>query len=356
MKKQKTKNFLGRPKSAVKRLVALVLLVLLVLPFIVSGTTAQDLPNRSLQVLNPVPSATTTYNFNFDIGTAGQLGSIKFEFCQNSPVIGDTCDVPNGFSASSATLISQSGETGFSILPSLPVNQLIISRLPAGASQHSVSYSFNNMKNTTITGSTYVRLTTYATTDASGATTDEGGIAYAIINALNVSAEVPPYLDFCVGISIPSFNCGSAAGQYIDLGELKPTSTASGISQFMAATNANSGYVVTLTGQTLTSGNDVIDAMSSNSSVLGKNQFGINLVGNSSPNVGIDPAGPGVASPASSYNLANKFTFSDGDQIAISPTSDNYRRFTASYVANVAAGQQPGFYSATVTYICLATF
>lgn len=356
MEKPKTKTFLGRPKRAVKRLVALMLLVLLVLPFLISGTTAQELPNRSLQLLNPVPSATTTYNFNFDIGTAGPLGSIKFEFCQNSPVVGDTCDAPNGLTTASASLIAQSGETGFTLVPGSPANRILITRVPSAASQHSVSYSFNNVKNTTITGSTYVRITTYASIDASGSTTDEGGIAYAIINALNVSAEVPPYLDFCVGISIPSFNCGSASGQYIDLGELKPTVTASGISQFMAATNADSGYVVTLSGQTLTSGNNVIDAMSGANSKLGQSQFGINLVGNSSPNVGIDPAGPGVASPTSPYGLANKFAFNDGDHLAVSPSSDNYRRFTTSYVVNVSSNQQPGFYSATVTYICLATF
>jgi hypothetical protein len=318
---------------------------------------ASELQNRSLQVINPLPSAITTYEFRFDTTTAGNIGSILFEFCSNSPVYGATCVAPNGFSASSATIASQGGVSGFSLGAGQPNNQILLSRPPSFVnSPVSASLIFDNIVNTTDTGSSYVRISTYASSDGTGASTDQGGIAYAITNALDISTEVPQFLEFCTGLDIGGFNCTSTSGDSIDFGDFSPATTATGTSEFMAATNASYGYNVILNGTTLTSGNNVIPAASGAASTVGNSQFGLNLRANNTPLIGNDPQGPGNSVVTSAYDQPDHYRFSSGDTLVSANDSDNYHKFTVSYIANVSKTQAAGDYASTMFFICLANF
>lgn len=271
--------------STIVSLTAILLLVLGQILFLPSNklVLAAELENRSLEVFNPVPSAITQYQFSFDNPTAGNVGSILFQFCSNSTAFGSDCTAPNGFSATAASITSQSGMSGFSVVAGMPANEILISRTAAFANSQSNSYMFDNIVNTSDTGQSFARISTYASTDASGADTDDGGVAYAITNALDISAEVPQFLEFCTGLDISGFNCAAASGDSIDFGSFTPTTTSDGISQFMAATNADFGYNVTINGTSLTSGNNVITPASGQTSVEGVNQFGLNLVANNTP-------------------------------------------------------------------------
>ena len=318
---------------------------------------ADELLNRSLQVINPLPSAITTYEFNFDTTTPGDIGSILFQFCSNSPVYGTSCVAPNGFSASSATIASQAGVSGFTLDSGQPNNQILLSRTPLFVNAPvTVSLVFDSVVNTSDTGSSYVRISTYASSDASGVSTDQGGVAYAITNALDISTEVPQFLEFCTGLDIAGFNCTTTAGNAIDFGNFTPTTTAEGTSEFMAATNASYGYNVILDGTTLTSGNNVIPAASGATSTVGKSQFGLNLRANNVPLIGDDPQGPGNSTISPAYNQPDHYRFSSGDTLVSTNTSDNYHKFTASYIANVSPTQPAGDYVSTMFYICLANF
>ncbi|MEK7152539.1 MAG: hypothetical protein AAB834_01205, partial [Patescibacteria group bacterium] len=77
---------------------------------------------------------------------------------------------------------------------------------------------------------------------------------------------------------------------------------------------------------------------------------------NSNPDVGRNPSGSGTATPASSYNIPNRFIFRNGDVVATSPAATDTRKLTASYIVNVTPSQSPGVYTATLTYVCTATF
>lgn len=356
---QKLKTLNASSKtSAIVSLTAIILLVLGQILFLPTAKVAlaDELENRSLEVMNPTPSSITQYQFSFDTPSSGTVGSILFQFCSNSSIFGDDCTAPNGFSASQATIISESGMAGFSIVPGMPDNEILLSRTAAPASPQANSYFFDNIVNTSDTGESYARISTYATTDASGTDTDDGGVAYAITNALDISAEVPQFLEFCTGIDIVGFNCAATVGDSIDFGAFTPTTTSTATSEFMAATNADSGYAVTLNGTTLTSGNNTITAANGQAAATGVDQFGLNLVANNSPSIGSDPQGPGISVANPAYSQPDRYRFSSGDTLVSANTSDDFHKFTVSYIVNVNSSQAAGDYAATMFYICLANF
>ena len=333
-----------------------VLLVGLLQTFLAPATGAQ-LGRRSLQLSSSIGSEKSTYQLNFSLSTAGTLGSIKVEFCTASPAIGDPCTAPTGFTASAATLIGQTGQVGFSLAPPPSANSFVLTRPPLPSVVGPVSYTLSGVTNPRDAGSYYVRIQTFSSTDASGSSSDYGAIVIAINNNLSITAEVPPYLIFCTAVSIPTLSCTSATGDYINFGELSSKIASSGTSQMLAATNAKSGYTVTLAGTTLTSGNNVITALAAaDVSRPGTVQFGMNLKANASPSGGNEPTGPGVAFAAAGYANPNFYRFIPGDVVVSTSVPDDVRRFTSSYIANVPSNQAPGVYVSTVTYICLGSF
>lgn len=323
----------------------------------IASASASQLKNRSLQLSSATASETSSYNFTFNIVSSATLGSIRFQFCSNDPIVTDSCTFPTGFSDSSAALSSQAGQTGFSISGSSSSNDLILTRTPSPASAGQVNYVFSNVTNPSSPGAYFVRIETYASTDGSGSYTDYGGIAFSISSAINISATVPPYLLFCTGLSIPGDNCNNATGDFINFGNLSPSTTSTGSSQMLAASNAASGYEVSVFGTTLESGNNVIPPLTSpDASRPGTSQFGINLRANSSPTGGQDPSGPGSGQPTANYDSPNFFTFNSGDVVASSTGPDLNRLYTDDYLVNVSPTQAPGVYNTTLTYLCVATF
>jgi hypothetical protein len=125
----------------------------------------------------------------------------------------------------------------------------------------------------------------------------------------------------------------------------------------LLATNAANGYIIQVYGSTMTSGNNIINALASNAgSHPGSSQFGINLRANSVPPVGGDPTGPGIGQPAAGYNIPNSFRFVPDDIVASSVAPDDWRKYTASYLVNVPSDQPPGVYASTVTYVAAGSF
>ncbi len=317
-----------------------------------------ELNNRSIAFASSLPSATTNYTVGFTLAASETLGSITIQFCSNSPIVYISCTAPSGFSDSAAVLNSQTGTSGFSINTVLSnQNTIVLSRTAAIAGAGPVSFAFSNITNPSSVGSFFGRIETYATTDATGSATDTGGIAMAITSGYTISATVPPYLLFCVGVVIPNYNCSQAQGNLINFGNLSTYSTAVAQSQMVIATNANSGYAIELSGNTMTSGNNVLPPLTSGQTSLpGTSQFGINLVANNNPSVGLNPLGPGVGSATSNYAQPNIYHFANGDILANSGQVSSYREYTISYILNIAKSQPPGVYSTTISYIGMAYF
>lgn len=345
-------------KASLALYVAIITALLLsVVPFHVNAASVL-LTNRSDQISDSAASVTATHLFGFTMtDTTQAVGSISFEFCSNTPIIGDVCTASAGLDVSAAVLTDQTGETGFSIHTDSTSSRIILTRTPANPTGVPSTYQFDDITNPSDPGSHYVRLQTYASTDATGVDLESGGVVYAILPGLSVSAEVPPYIRFCAGITIVGFDCATANTFFIDLGLLDNNNTSTGSSQFLVATNAASGYSVTLSGTTMVSGNNVIPGMAApGSSAPGTSQFGINLRSNSNPSVGQNVVGAGTANPRPDYNAPNQFKFQQGDVLVGSPVPNDNRKFTVSYIVNISPNQQPGVYATTISYICLANF
>lgn len=337
-------------------LVVAAVLVLGLRPLIFRAKAAQ-LPNRSVMLTDSEPGANSSYVFAFDLVSNSDIGSIQFQFCANTPIIGMTCDVPAGFDASAAVLAAQSGELGFTIKPGTDPNVLVLTRTAAAPTPGAVQYSFDNIINPSNDGSYYVRVQTFQTEDASGTDTDYGGLAFAITTGVQVQTTVPPYLLFCNGITISGTDCSTASGSYINFGELSSNVARTGSTQMVVATNARDGYTVQMNGTTMLSGTKSIPGLSADDvSRPGTSQFGVNLRRNVDPNTGANPSGPGGGSVTPDYAIPNRYRFVSGEHVASASAPDLYRKYTVTYLVNVAKDQPPGIYTSTITYICLASF
>jgi hypothetical protein len=259
---------------------------------------------------------------------------------------------------SAANLDNQSGNTGFSVdAINTTANRVVLTRPASVAAAVASQYDLSNITNSSVSGqSIYVRITTYASLDATGAFTDNGAVAYAMNSPLSIGAAVPPFLQLCVGVTVAS-NCSSASGDRINLGNLSTNIARAGTSQFAGGTNSASGYTIFVQGTTMTSGNNTIKALNVQTpSFPGNNQFGINLRDNSVPNIGSNPSGSGSAAPMANYNTPNLYKYLNGEAIARSTLPSDYNRMTVSYMINIDDSQAPGVYASTFTYLATATF
>lgn len=159
--------------------------------------------------------------------------------------------------------------------------------------------------------------------------------------------ERSPYFGFSVNENI------------VNLGDLSESTVKTGSITFQVMTSSRFGYSVQYTGSTLTNQTtsatvDAIGATAETSST-GTEQFGINLVANTSPSVGANPSG-GVGVASGQYATANNFAFNSGDQVAAASTYSNYTVYTTSFMCNVAPLMDPGVYSTDVTFIATGNF
>jgi hypothetical protein len=323
-----------------------------------SRADAAQVGLRSVKLSDNTGGATgVSYMFDFITKTNASIGSITFEICSNYIFNhGDPCTPPTGTDISGATLTDSSGATDFTLQPAPAPSTLLLSRSSSLLPPQHVMYEFSGITNPTDVGSYYVHIETFASTDGSGPAVDFGDVVFALNNNILITTEVPPYLYFCVGVTITGFNCGTADGNFISFGELSIANTRAATSQMLAATNAPYGYSITLAGTTMTSGNDVIPAMTGGPSQPGVSQFGLNARQNTGPAVGEEPDGPGLTMPTAPYSTPNQYRFVSGDIITANATTDDYRKMTVSYIVNRDKNQAPGRYISTISYICLANF
>lgn len=321
--------------------------------------SALDMTNRTIIVSSGVPGAVVTNDYSFDFPSTNVVGSLVFEYCDNSPLVTTVCNAPSGLNVSAAILVGQTLNTGFTVDGvNTTNNAIVLTRAAAAGIVGSSTYAFANITNPSASNQTiFVRITSHASADGSGPLIDHGTVAFSTtVSAFSVGVYVPPYLTFCTGITV-AIDCSSTVGSLVSFGELDTNNASTATTQMSAATNDFSGYNIFVSGSTLTSGNNVVAALATQSgSTPGNAQFGLNLRSNTNPPVGADPGGIGTGVPNPSYNTQNLFRFNSGDIVAASTLSTEFTRYTASYIANVPFGQAPGLYATTITYTAVATF
>lgn len=142
----------------------------------------------------------------------------------------------------------------------------------------------------------------------------------------------------------------------INLGTLATSAASTATTNFTVATSASDGYTVSVAGNTLTNDSNDIDAITTPAtSFPGTEQFGINLVANTSPAVGSNPSG-GLGQAAPGYNTPNNFKFVSGETVASSSSFSSTTTFTISYLVNISTSTAAGSYSTDLTLTATGVF
>jgi len=384
--------------------VFVIALALMLQAFFVPNVSAAQITNRKLTLQqgtdgpdsNTLPDGGTqpggnaNHLFEFTLPTSGNVGSIKFEYCTTAAnsIASPTCVTPTGLDTTggAVTLGNETGATGFSLNKTTNGAPYLTRTAASITGPLNVSYRLDTVVNPTTEGTFFVRISTYPTTDTSGAATDNGTVTASTAEQIVLSGTMPESLVFCAGADITKTagvpDCSTATSGVISFNQLfSPTDTASAISKMAASTNAGFGYAITVNGPTLTSGANTIGGISSPSaSAKGIAQFGLNLVTNTltaapgfdsgytapTLSANIDLTSDGVnlnGRPMTDYATQDTFKFVTGDIVADSnfnntgqPDPSDSQIYTVSYIANVPGSQPAGTYTSTLTYICTPTF
>lgn len=149
----------------------------------------------------------------------------------------------------------------------------------------------------------------------------------------------------------------------VALGSLLPSLTRTATSTFSVRNYTSHGYVVQVVGSPPSNGSHSLTNMATAAaSAPGTEQFGINLVANTSPSafganpVQVPTSGYSFGVAASGYNTANNYRYNSGDVVASAPKSSGQTDYTVSYIANSSTKTPAGSYSGTQTFICTGTY
>lgn len=148
-----------------------------------------------------------------------------------------------------------------------------------------------------------------------------------------------------------------------DIGTLTSAAAKTATATFSVKSYLASGYVVKQTSPGPTNGSYVLNGLTTPSaSAIGTEQFGINLVANTSPaTFGANPSQSpdstfGFGQVASGYNTANLFKYVKDDTIAYSDTSSGTTNYTISYIFNVSNLTPGGTYTLNHVLVATSTF
>jgi hypothetical protein len=367
-----------------KRIIPLLVSVVLIGALIVAAVPgrrayASQITTRSLTLQagaadgGSKAGGTVNHLIAFTTATTANIGSIQFLYCTTAT---GTCALPTGLVTTGATMGTQSGATGFSLVNTTNGAPYITRSAASISTGTALSYQLLSVVNPTTTNQTFfVRISTFTSTTATTGSTDTGSVTASTANQITLTGIMPESLIFCAGATVGTTggvpDCSLATPGAVSFNQLfSPSDTATATSQMAASTNAGSGYVVTVNGPTLTSGSNTIGAMSAAAGgTRGTSQFGLNLKANtvatSTPAVGteIAPVSNGTnlrGQPATGYGTVDTFKYVTGDTVANSANGGaggtNSQIYTASYIVNVQGSQPAGTYVSTLTYICTATF
>jgi hypothetical protein len=143
--------------------------------------------------------------------------------------------------------------------------------------------------------------------------------------------------------------------------DFSPAIASTATSTFEVIDYTSYGYVVQVIGNPPTNehGHAITSLSSTTPSQVGTEQYGINLVANTSPvSLGANPDngqfGHGIAS--TNYNTPNQYRYVNGETIASAPKSSGQTIYTISYLVNVNTLTPGGHYTANQTLICSGTY
>jgi hypothetical protein len=361
-----------------------VVLILAVVPFVLFAQAGayNQVSNRSVKMSSTASAATNVaYEINFTTVTNNQtIGSVVVEFCDNSPIIGDVCTAGTGFldtNFSTLTISNNVGNiTGLSVSTANSTsNRLVLTRSAGTVANGAVSITLGNgttngITNPTTTNQTfYARILTVANTtgtmpgspaDENNAT-DAGGVALSTSATLRVTAKVQESLRFCVFTGADCAEGGAAVTLGDTNGVLENNATTyTSNANFHVASNAVSGVVVRLKGDTLKSGIFSIDPAGASCltdpTASNTEMFGLRM---STLGTGMFADAPyNCASGAHGFDNNNTTgtTSIFGHAIAHTAGATDIVTSTIEFAAKSAITSEAGVYYTDLTLVATATY
>lgn len=262
-------------KSINRRVGSLFTVAALVLATVTPGlvpsfASAAQVTERSVE-LSSSSKATPGVAYKVSFTGVSEAKAVVLDFCQNSPLIGSTCNAPAGFSVSAATV--SGGFTKATGGTANDANTYVVTGSVDGATEINLA----NVTNPTAAGPLYVRIVTYDGADTAAAQTaataysstalgsgvvDQGSAAASITDTIGVSGAVLESMTFCVaGEQIPTEGCADVDeldAPSVKLGKTNGDVTALDASEVsegsiysQISTNAVSGAVISLKSSAL---------------------------------------------------------------------------------------------------------
>jgi hypothetical protein len=155
----------------------------------------------------------------------------------------------------------------------------------------------------------------------------------------------------------------------VNLGVLSIASTATATGTFSVKTYLASGYIVQLASNpptSLSSGHILTALTSPTAASAGTEQFGINLVANTTicgapANFGASPVQVpsntfSYGAVSSGYNTCGLFQYNNGDTIASSNSSSGETDYTISYIENISSSTIAGQYNFAQILVATSTY
>lgn len=346
--------------------------------------SAAQLTERSIALSNSsVSSTNVTYDINFT--SVGSAGAFVVDFCSDTPVIGQTCTAPTGFSATAAA----SATSGFTDVSDLDANTIVIAGTIAATT--AISVEVTGITNPSTAGPLYARIVTYDTdtnadsyvsTNLGSGSVDSGGLAISITNTIGVSGAVLESMVFCVsGATIPA-NCGSTTSPVLELGEteggvkaLVSSAVSTGTIYTQISTNASGGAVVSLKSNATDCGGllragapsacDIEPALNTDIAA-GEAKFGVTAA--AAADTGTSPTGTFQVVGGSNYNdttyalnyvagNATGVTSIYGDPFLNTDGAPaNNKNMSLTFGASISNDTPAGTYSANLSLIATGTF
>jgi hypothetical protein len=148
-----------------------------------------------------------------------------------------------------------------------------------------------------------------------------------------------------------------------DLGTLTSSATKTATATFAVKAYLSHGYAVINASDPPTNTSYTMHALTTpTASIIGDEQFGFNLVANTSPtNFGSDPQHApdntfSFGQVAADYGAQNFYKYHKGDTVAYSNSSSSATTYTASYIFNISDVTPGGTYTMRHVLVATATY
>ncbi len=322
-----------------------------------STVTASTIANHTIQFVTPtgVEASTDTITLTFETFTMGSFALTNFDLAVDGDANCDGAWTDKTLAASAAAGTWGVAQAAQVVTFTAPTNAA------SGEITAGVCVQVEIGSNATSGGAGSAQITNPATgnydLDIAGVFGDTGAASVSVIadDSVNVTSTVDEYITFTISDTTIGYGALDSTAARWATGDLAGSATDSAAAHTMTvATNAGSGYAVTYSGATLTSGANTIDVAAITNDAdgtAGSEQFamGFSTNGDATVATGYDHN----ATPAS-----RDWTFvASTTTTALSETVPTATEtFSAFYLANISGTTQPGTYTTNITYIATGTF